>query len=192
MKLLWPGRRARLVDFAPRSFSPDSESPGRRDLPLRFAAVAGHEAPGAPGEGFRRVARAIRAYQIFPPELVSGVLARTPVEVGDTVGIAYRPFAGFGLFFAARVTEVFDAAADGTWRAGFTYRTVEGHPEIGQETFSVAKNLATGEVSVALESWSRAGLWLTWIGAPVARFAQKRASQAAVAHLVAQFGVRSS
>src|SRR5207245_127207 len=115
--------------------------------------------------------------------LVRGVLARSPVELGDTVGISYQVIAGVRLFFAARVVAREDGASDGLWRTGFTYRTLAGHPELGEESFVVEKDLATGEVRVALRSWSRAGSWWIRVGAPVMRLAQRRASQAALVHL---------
>ncbi len=146
------------------------------------------EAPGEPGERFRRVHAAIRAYSIFPPSLVAGV-TRRPIEAGDVVGIHYRGFPLVRLFFAARVVEVFDGPGEGAfagwWRAGFRYRTLVGHPELGEESFTVEKELATGRVRVALRSWSRPGTCLARTFSPVVRRAQVRASHAALAHLAA-------
>ena len=101
-----------------------------------------HEAPGDPeADGpYRRLARAVQAYEIFPLWLVSGVLRREPVEPGDTYGICYHFLPGVDLFFGGRVTESFDGPADGVWRAGFTFRTVQGHLELGEETFFVEKD----------------------------------------------------
>ena len=47
--------------------------------------------------------------------------------------------AGVDLFFAARVTDRFEDVANNQWRCGFTYRTLQGHPECGEETFIVEK-----------------------------------------------------
>ena len=55
-----------------------------------------------------------------------------------------------------------DKRIDGVWHTGFKYRTLTGHPELGEETFSVEKDLATGSVVAALRSWSRAGGWTLW------------------------------
>jgi len=90
---------------------------------------------------------------------------------------------GFDLFCGARVLECFDEARDGVWNNGFKYRTLAGHPELGEETFSVEKDMATGRVIAALRSWSRAGTWLTWLAAPFTRRVQVRANKAALAHL---------
>jgi uncharacterized protein (UPF0548 family) len=186
MDVLFPGSPERLSRWQSRAFSPGvTHGPGRRDRQLVFAFELPSEPPGPPlADGaFRRVAAAILRYDVFPPRFVRGVLARTPVEVGDTVGISYRVVAGVRLFFAARVVERFDGADGRVHRAGFRYRTLAGHPELGEETFEVEKDLASGAVRVALRSWSRPGLWLTWLGAPVMRLAQRRASVAALVHL---------
>src|SRR5579862_3284079 len=73
---LWPGVEQRPVTGA-RVDAYEREAP--------------REAPGepAPDGPHRRAAAAILRYEIFPPALVTGVLRREPVEVGDTVGICY-------------------------------------------------------------------------------------------------------
>lgn len=152
----------------------------------RYEAVVGHEPPGPPEvEGpFRRAAHAIMAYRIFPLG-VGGRVVRRPVRVGDTVGLLYRFLPWMTLFFASRVTEVFDGAGGRGWRAGFTYRTLPGHPELGEETFAVEKDSATGEVRFSLQSWSRPGHPLTWLFLPLARRWQRRASLAALQAMAA-------
>lgn len=154
----------------------------RRDV---YEREVGVEAPGAPEpDGLhRRGAAAILRFDIFPPRLVRSVLRREPLQVGDTVGICYHQAPGIDLFFAARVVACFDEEAGGIWRTGFTYRTLVGHPEHGEETFSAEKDLATGRVIVALRSWSRPGTVLALTFAPWVRRQQVRASQAAVGHL---------
>jgi uncharacterized protein (UPF0548 family) len=128
---------------------------------------------------------AILAFRVFPPRTVTPVLRRQPVDVGDTVGICYHSVPGLDLFFAARVVRRFDELVDGTWQAGFTYRTLVGHPELGEETFSVQKDAATGRVVVALRSWSRPGTFLARAMGPLTRRWQVKASHAAADHLAA-------
>ena len=177
------GARRRLARWESRPFWPAAErGPDDRCLRDRFRRDVGREPPGAPlADGpFRRAAEAILRYEVFPPSLIRPVLRRSPVDVGDTVGIFYRPLR---LFFAARVIERFDGAGDGVARAGFTYRTLVGHPELGEETFSVEKDLTTGVVSVELASWSRPGTRLARIGASLMRRVQVRANRRALDHL---------
>jgi hypothetical protein len=130
-----------------------------------------------------RLAKAISRYEIFPPTLLTGVLRRWPVEVGDTVGGCYHLMPGIDLFFASRVVACFDERVGNLWRSGFTYHTLAGHPELGAETFSVEKDLTTGSVGVALRSWSRPGILLSRVLTPVVRLLQVRASRAALDHL---------
>jgi uncharacterized protein (UPF0548 family) len=183
------GRTPHLDGWEKRSFWPGTENgagPGdRRDA---YEREVGVEAPGAPEPDgpHRRAAAAILRYDIFPPRLVRPALRRAPVRVGDTVGIGFRLAPGIELFFAARVTACFDEEKGGVWRTGFTYRTLIGHPEYGEETFSVEKDRASGRVIVALRSWSRPGTVLALLLPPWVRRQQVRASHAALAHLASK------
>jgi uncharacterized protein (UPF0548 family) len=161
------------------------KGPGPHDNRDAYQRVVATEASGEPEAGgpFRCVANAILRYDIFPDWLVTGVLRRVPVEIGDTVGICYHFVPGIDLFFAARVIERFDECCGEVWRAGFTYRTLRGHPELGEETFSVEKDLATGRVTAAMRSWSRPGILLARLGYPFTRLVQKFASREALNHL---------
>jgi uncharacterized protein (UPF0548 family) len=105
------------------------------------------------------------------------------VEKGDTYGICYHLFPGVDLFFAGRVIDSFDGPSGDVWRAGFTFRTVRGHPLLGEETFLVEKDVHTGAVSVSIASWSRPGTWLTRLAAPLVRWIQVRVTYKALDHL---------
>ena len=188
MQLIWRflWKKPRLQDWLDRPFSPTvEEGPRANDRRDCFERVVAVESAGEPEAGgpHRRVAHAIFTYRMFPPTLVSPVLFRSPLQVGDTVGILYHFLPGLDLFCGARVVECFDGAREGVWRTGFKYRTLVGHPELGEETFSVEKNMATGRVLAALRSWSRPGTWLTWLGSPYARQAQVHANNSALCHL---------
>jgi uncharacterized protein (UPF0548 family) len=90
---------------------------------------------------------------------------------------------GLHVFFAARVMDRFEETTANQWRCGFTYRTLQGHPACGEETFVVEKELGTGLVTVALRSWSRPGIWIARLTYPVMRLLQIRAARAALDHL---------
>ena len=147
------------------------------DVHRRIVAV---EPPGPPliNGPFQRAARAIAHYEVFPPTLAWGPMAR-PVQLGDTVGLRYRLVPGVHIFFACRVCHVFDTGQ----RCGFTYQTLEGHPETGEETFAVEKNEITGAVVVSLVSWSRLAIPLAGLVRPLARRLQLAAGRAALDHL---------
>jgi hypothetical protein len=191
MRILWRwfGQQPRLSDCYQLPLSPGVEAgPRAGDRIGRAERLIAHEQPGAPepGGSYQRLARAIRAYDVFPPRLLTGVVPRTPLQAGDTFGSCFHFFPGIDLFFAGRVTHSFDAFADGVWQAGFAFQTVQGHPAVGEEGFRVEKNPATGTVRVRIESWSRPALWLTRLGAPFMRGLQTWAVEAALDHLSRQ------
>jgi len=100
---IWTEGSARHLG-APRLCADVGARTGARDLLARYERVVATEPPGPPvGSGpHRRVAAAILAYDIFPPSVGRGVIARSPVEVGDTVGLRYRLAGGLEMFFASR------------------------------------------------------------------------------------------
>jgi hypothetical protein len=159
--------------------------PGPQDSQDVHERQVANEAPGPPEPDgpFRRIASSILGFDIFPPDMVLKYVRREPVDVGDTIGIRYRLTWGVDVFLAARVVARFDELAEPIWRAGFTYRTLYGHPLLGEESFTVEKTIATGEVLVALRSWSRPNSrWARWFY-PLVRRWQLQAGQAAMQHL---------
>jgi hypothetical protein len=188
VQILWRifGQQPRLTACERWPLSPgveDGPQPGDRRASIERLIT--HEAPGAPEPGgpYPRLAGAIRAFEVFPPRLLTGVLRRVPVQAGDTIGSCFHALPGVDLFFPGRVLQSFDEFRDDMWRAGFTFRTVQGHPLIGEECFCVEKDPASGAVSVRIESWSRPALWLTRLATPFLRRLQTRAVNAALDHL---------
>lgn len=182
MDLLLPARNPRLEPWKTRDFNGVR---GKGDKELVFEKVIAREPPGPPIKNGpqQKAAAAILRYEVFPPHVIRAVIERAPVEIGDTVGIEYQIAAGVRWFFAARVVERFDAANNGVHKTGFTYRTLRGHPEIGEEAFSAEKDLESGAVLVKLESWSRPGLFITRVSSRLLRIVQRRASEAALVYL---------
>jgi len=71
-----------------------------------------------------------------------------------------------------RVTEVWDES----YRAGFRYETLPGHPEDGEEAF-VATLAADDVVTFTLQGRSRPGRWWSRLGAGYARGLQERVTE---------------
>jgi len=185
----WWNPTPHLDRWEAKSLSADVEKgPRPGDNRDNHECEVGVESPGEPvADGLhRRAAAAIFAFNVFPPDVMSAVLRRQPLQKGDTVGCRFHFLPGLDLFFASRVIEVFDGPAGGLWRTGFTYRTLPGHPELGEETFCVEKDMTTGRVTVALRSWSRPGTWLARLAAPLVRRLQLRGGRSALPHLQAQ------
>ncbi len=183
---LLPFMQARLESWEARPLAFGSAGPppanAFHDRHERIVAV---ESPGEPeAEGpYTRVARAILSYEIFPARVGKPVLRRA-VQPGDAVGLRYHFLPGLDLFFASRVARVFTRQlADGWWSSGFTYQTLEGHPEMGEETFSVLKRHATGEVRVLIFAWSRPSWPILQPVLPLARHLQLAAGRAALDNL---------
>jgi hypothetical protein len=180
----WTASDADLTPWQRRPFSVGVElGPRPQDNRDNHERNLAWEEPGLPQAIARRLADAILRFDIFPPNLATGVMARAPVQIGDTVGLRYHFVPGLDLFFAARVIDRFEQTEAGQWRCGFAYRTVRGHPECGEETFVVEKDLTTGKITVALRSWSRPGFWLATLACPIVRALQLRAGRSALDHL---------
>jgi uncharacterized protein (UPF0548 family) len=75
----------------------------------------------------------------------------------------------------ARVVRVIDEPD----RRGFTYGTLEGHPEAGEEEFAVERR--GDELWAAVRAFSRPGRWYTRLGAPVAGRLQAQVTAAYLA-----------
>jgi hypothetical protein len=175
-----------MARWETRPFSATVEQgPRPNDNRDNHQRVFGCEAPGLPTPNgiARQLADAILRFDVFPPRLFTTTMRRKPVEVGDVIGLRYPFVPGVHLFFATRVYERFEDANDQQWRCGFSYRTLDGHPECGEETFIVEKDLATGQVTAALRSWSRPGIWLATLAYPIARTLQLRGGRSALDHL---------
>ena len=182
------GRHPNLQRWANRDYPPKLlAGPQATDDRDRYARIVGIEPPGDPRPDgpFRKVASAILDYRVFPLSVLTPVMAKRPVSLGDTVGLTYRLLPGLRMFVASRVIAVFDEQTANGWKAGFTYRTLKGHAELGEEIFAVEKDRTTGEVTASLTSWSRPGHWLTRLGYPYARWCQRHANRSALDHLEA-------
>ncbi len=188
MDILLPflGQRASLDHWEVRPIATGTlAGPRPQDPRDAHVRVVGRARPGLPVEGglHRRMQGHVMAYDVFPDHVITGVIRRAPVQVGDTVGAVYHLMPGVDVAFASRVIATVDGEVDGYWKTGFTYQTLEGHPELGEETFSVETSLETGEVRVALRAWSRPGTLLARLIAPLARRWQLAGGRAALDHL---------
>ncbi len=186
----WLGDRAGIEEWERRDFTPGTGD-GPRDGDSRDAHEfdCAIERPGEPEPAgpHRRAAESILRYEVFPLRLLTPLISRAPLQVGDAVAASYHFAPGIDLLIGARVIAVFDGiergSEGGIWRTGFTYRTLAGHPLAGEETFSVEKCLTTGRVRVALRSWSRPASFLARALRPIARRLQLSGGRAGVRRL---------
>jgi uncharacterized protein (UPF0548 family) len=126
----------------------------------------------------------VLAYRIFPPARLIAAMPGMVVEPGATIvqGIRVGPL---GLIAAVRVVNVFDRERDGVRRAGFSYITLDGHPERGAMTFAVVDDSVADEARFEMDVISQPGHWLARVGMPVTRRLQRAATRSALDRMVA-------
>jgi uncharacterized protein (UPF0548 family) len=186
MQFLLPWQKPDLKRWAARDVHPLAP----RDLvpsPFhdRLEVTLAVESPGEPEPGgpFARLEHSVLSYRVFGHDIGHPVVGRTPVQVGDTIGLVYSFLGILRLFFASRVVEVFEREPlENGWRSGFVYQTLEGHPELGEEIFEIRKD-AAGAVTFRIEAWSRPNLWFVKLFTFWARTIQKAAAQSAATNL---------
>lgn len=92
------------------------------------------------------------------------------------VGVELRMRPGVGRVRLSAPVRVVDIVDDDD-RRGFTYGTLMGHPEAGEERFLVER-CTDGTARLVIEHWSRPARWFTRLAVPLARLAQARATAA--------------
>ncbi|HEY7606147.1 MAG TPA: DUF1990 family protein [Actinomycetes bacterium] len=118
------------------------------------------EAPGppAPGGSFEVARRLLRDYEFADPAIVRAVYADdSPFETRDM--LLEGRFWGLRFHFGVRVGGLVDdeTAVDGrpVRRWGWSYRTLQGHLEMGQMDYQVRKWLDSGQVDFRIHAFSR-------------------------------------
>jgi uncharacterized protein (UPF0548 family) len=184
MQICFPGQKPNLTAWENRPIDARAGGPPLPNAHFdHHSRIVGVEPPGAPVPGgpFERAAAAVMSYRAFPERVAYGVVNRTPVQLGDTVGLCYHLIPGVRVFFASRVVQVINTEAP-IYQRGFRYQTLHWHPEIGAETLCAEKVAETGAVRVYLDAWSLPAPWMR-IWTPVARAIQLAAGRDALDHL---------
>jgi uncharacterized protein (UPF0548 family) len=153
----------------PPGTGPDGPAPPGFDLDRRRVRLGAGEA------GFAAACDAVRRWRPFDLGWVELVPADSSLAVGTVVATRIRA-CGLWWLNPCRVVAVEDeTAADGVAgrRFGFTYATLEGHVERGEERFRVELDRGGG-VWYELAAVSRPAHWLTRIGYPWVRRLQRR------------------
>ncbi|MCA0158567.1 DUF1990 domain-containing protein [Tsukamurella sp. M9C] len=128
-------------------------------------AVRAERVVGRGREDFATVRDAILAYGMQRGAGMR-VRASTPTAEVGTVMVMSTPLFG-PIRIPCRVVYVLDESD----RAGFAYGTLPGHPESGEELFSVEIR-PDGAVVAVVAAFSRPGRWYSRLGGPVARALQ--------------------
>lgn len=122
------------------------------DLP---AEPPGPPVPGGSWESAREV---LLNYTFPPPDLITGIFVPEQ-PLAERVMLLRGRFLFFTFWFGVRVGGVTDEqrpTPDGPEQVwGYNYRTLEGHFEKGEITFTVHKNLQTGRVQFRVKAYSQ-------------------------------------
>jgi uncharacterized protein (UPF0548 family) len=167
-----------------RSRRPSDEELGQiaqrlGELQPTFAA-ADRAAPGFHHDEWRRELRvattwtqATDALKAWAAHTSAGARVRPHAEpvAGLTVALAVRVGPAW-VVAGCRVTEVVDTARE----YGFTYVTLPGHPERGEESFTLRLG-HDGRITFTIAATSKPADLLARLGTPVARTVQRRTSQ---------------
>jgi uncharacterized protein (UPF0548 family) len=126
------------------------------------------------GVGDAAFARAGRGLEEWEAHHRAGVVVHpsdVPIVAGTTVALAV-PLFGVHALAACRIVAVVREAN----RFGFSYGTITGHPERGEEAFIIERDGDT--VRFRITAFSKPADPLARIGAPVARLVQQRVTRA--------------
>jgi len=119
------------------------------------------EAPGAPepNGSFAAAKDIVLNYEFPDPSLISGVfLPDDPLN--ERIMILRAHFLLFNFLFGVRIGNVIDEVRQTEKQGpayvwGYSYRTLEGHFEMGEITFEVWKYAQTGEVRFRVHAYSK-------------------------------------
>ncbi|UVO10886.1 DUF1990 domain-containing protein [Mycobacterium sp. SVM_VP21] len=151
-----------------------------RDLPLTYAEVGAtattlpagyhHLELSAPiGRGRQRFEQAGDAVLRWGMHRGAGVGVRVEAD-SDVAEVDTVALVRLGLMSApCRVVYVVNEPD----RRGFAYGTLSGHPESGEELFSVRYDPTDETVYAQVRAFSRPATWWTKVGGPVARLTQR-------------------
>ncbi len=109
----------------------------------------------------------------FMPASVVEVVKPDAIAPGEVVGVLFRGL-GVWAFNPARIIEIHDSSEQSKRAFGFTYGTVVGHVEQGEERFLLEWDLATDEVWYRLDAVSRPKHFLAWVAYGYARRMQAK------------------
>lgn len=137
-------------------------------LPAGYHHVQRAARIGTGRDRFDQAAAAVLRYGMLRG---AGVRVRASTEVAE-VGTLVLGRLG-PIPAPCRVVYVLDEPS----RRGFGYGTLPGHPESGEERFSVRYDAASGAVYAEVAAFSRPALWWSKAGGPVVRLGQRLISR---------------
>ncbi len=148
-------RRLAQLDGRPLNYDPAAldlaQPPPGWEVDDRRQPLPG-EAPGDPVEdgSFQIASRLIRGYEFADPSMVRAFYEPRSPSPGRDMLLELRALGLLRVYVGVRVAEVYDNTREVGGRPvsvfGWSYRTLEGHVEMGQMNWEVWKWLDSGEV----------------------------------------------
>lgn len=134
---------------------------------------------------YDRARAAIDAWMVYPSSWFRVYPDGGSPPRPDLVFVTRIHHLGVWSLNSCRVIETWDERGLTRARHGFSFGTLPGHEEQGEERFSLLWDLATDEVHYKVLAFSRPRGALARLGAPVARLLQARFARETCAALVA-------
>lgn len=173
--------RSRPVDFRrwrERTVTGTEEAVGGLPVDRYAASVLADGISGGSEAGFARVRASILAVRVFPEDLVRLEVDSSTGGVPGAIVVQRAELGPFAVESAVRIADVRDEPTV----AALTWETLEGHPEIGRETFT-AELVEDGTIEITIRAQSRPATLLVRLAKPFARWLQRRYSRASVRYL---------
>jgi uncharacterized protein (UPF0548 family) len=164
--------RSFLVAQKGRPFSYAELGASRDRAPVGYVVDHNRIALGQGAAVFDRAVDALRRWQMFQIPWIKLCWPSTPIEVGATVAVLASHL-GFWSLNACRVVYVLEDRG-GCERFGFAYGTLSGHPEIGEERFTVEFHSKDESVWYDIYAFSKPASPLARLAYPYARRLQRR------------------
>jgi len=141
------------------------------DMPPGYHHVRARRVIGRGPDDFAAAADALLAGEAQRRAGARVEVSETPMRQGSHVTMRL----GLGIL-SVRIPCLVVWAERTETTAGFAYGTLPGHPERGEERFTLTL-MPSGEVVFAIAAFSSPGRWFTRLGAPVGRRVQSWMTQ---------------
>lgn len=166
-----------------RSVETDSLA-GRDGVVDHYARSVDVPAHADPAAWFEYLEERLLTYQVFPPDLMDARVCSADGRLREGTTIVQRVAIGpVTLEAGVRVIRVWQDRDAGGAETGFTYTTLQGHPERGVSSFRLRRSTDATSIDFLIDVRSRPGSWLTRLTRPAARRFQIRATEAALAYV---------
>jgi uncharacterized protein (UPF0548 family) len=159
-------RRVSLAALADAQLTYEEWRATRGVLPPGYRHVELHVLLGTGVQAFELAGNALMAWQMHRRAGLA-VTASSAVVADDAVVVLGLGWGPIGVAAPCRVVYVVDQPR----RRGFAYGTLPGHPERGEEAFTVGLDSA-GQVWGSIKAFSRPASWLAGASGPIGRWIQ--------------------